>query len=245
MRTNISPELRKVAHFVGQCKVIKRIIWPIYKIYLDKLKSNRLHCMHSYGERILSEFDKALISNGIPYYVMFGTLLGTIREKGFIKHDLDIDTCIWNKDYSDKIQSILEANGFIRVRHFLIEDGKLGREETYTKDGVDIDIFYIYNDDDRGPYTCDFLSYDPNIDIYQSMNLYGRVTSRRLYLPFSYTFERAPFESIEVNIPKNSHNVLEARYGKNYMIPDPSFRTRDENQNIVRMDNLTAIFIKD
>lgn len=244
MRTHISNRLRIIAHFVGKCKIIKRILWPAYKRYLNAINQNRLHCMRYNGERILGEFDKALTSNGIPYYVMFGTLLGAIREKGFIKHDFDIDTCIWEKDYNGKIRSVLESNGFKRVRHFLVENGTLGREETYTKEGVDIDIFYIFNDVNNGPYTCDFTSYTPDIDLHQSMNLYGKVASRRLYLPFTYTFERAPFENIEVNIPNNSHNLLETRYGTNYMIPDPSFRFTDENPNIVKMENLSAIFVQ-
>ena len=44
--------------------------------------------------RILKHIDKTLTENGIWYCVAYGTMLGTVRENGFIPWDRDIDVFI-------------------------------------------------------------------------------------------------------------------------------------------------------
>ncbi len=48
----------------------------------------------------LEEFDRICSRCGIKYYVMYGTLLGTIRHKGFIPWDDDIDVAMMRADYN-------------------------------------------------------------------------------------------------------------------------------------------------
>ena len=48
---------------------------------------------------ILKDFISACEKLGIMYYVGYGTLLGTIRHKGFIPWDDDVDVCMPRKDY--------------------------------------------------------------------------------------------------------------------------------------------------
>lgn len=49
--------------------------------------------------RVLREFDRFCSDNQIHYYAWCGTLIGTIRHKGFIPWDDDIDVAMKREDY--------------------------------------------------------------------------------------------------------------------------------------------------
>ena len=48
---------------------------------------------------LLSEFDRVCKIHGLRYFLMFGTLLGAIRHRGFIPWDDDIDVVMPREDY--------------------------------------------------------------------------------------------------------------------------------------------------
>lgn len=52
----------------------------------------------------LEEFDRICKKYDIPYYALYGTLLGAIRHKGFIPWDDDIDVAMMRADYNAFIQ---------------------------------------------------------------------------------------------------------------------------------------------
>lgn len=58
---------------------------------------------------ILDYIDYTLTKNNIPYWLAYGTLLGSIRHKGYIPWDDDIDIMVLRKDY-DEVISLLNAN---------------------------------------------------------------------------------------------------------------------------------------
>lgn len=231
MKTHISPKLERLANKVSKIPFMKTILKPIYYKYKKQIEYNRFSSLHLRGVRVLHEFDNVMVANHINYTVYAGTLLGAIREKGLLKHDLDIDTAIWNKDFGPHIEQSLSEAGFSLIRRFEIDRGKLGREDTYSKDGVDIDIFYIYCDE-NGTYNTDYHNVDGAANFYDSMIKFGHVNARRCNLPVSYETNRVPFENIMVSAMCNAEDWLIARYGKNYMIPDPDFKDSGRAQHI-------------
>lgn len=59
---------------------------------------------------ILKEFILFLQKNNIEYYIWAGTLLGSVRHKGFIPWDDDIDIAIKRNDYKKMIELLKENN---------------------------------------------------------------------------------------------------------------------------------------
>ena len=48
---------------------------------------------------MLKEFDKICRTNGLKYWCVGGTLIGTVRHKGWIPHDADIDVAMLDTDF--------------------------------------------------------------------------------------------------------------------------------------------------
>lgn len=195
------------------------------KLLYGKMKMKRRNkCFLRQGCDTLLYVDSVLTKNGIHYSVVFGTLLGAIREKGFIKHDLDIDLAIWYDEVGDKLHSILTTNGFSFKRRIEVDEGKWGREETYIYNGVTIDFFYFYKDDNnKMPYTPVFVTfpgYDNNIIAIEEK---GGMMPIQLFLPLDRETKYVQFENITVPAICNAEEFLEARYGKSWRIPDPTF----------------------
>lgn len=237
----MSPRFRYFATKVGQNRFLKCMLQPIYNRYNQRLKDRRNHLFRKNGVDVLQSFDILMNRLGINYSIFAGTLLGAIREKGFLKHDVDIDTVIFNDDYSSKINNALINNGFRLLHRYLVDDGKRGREETYEKDGVSIDIFYIYSDARFPTYQCDFHGVEGSSSHEDSMKRFGYVATRRIEFPVSRETVRVPFEGIMVNSIANAQEWLTYRYGKDYLIPNPSFYDRGDNPHMFEWTEVKAV----
>ncbi len=227
MRTHVNPFIRVWGRKIGKIKWLKKILQPIKDWYFAKIDANRNQMFLVNGIQVFKELDFLLRKFNIDYSVTYGSLLGTIREKGPIPHDLDFDICLWASDYNQTMQTMLESNGFKLLRRLLVDDGKSGREETYSKNGVDIDFFYIYEDSNYPSYSCCFEPVDECATFEDSIKKFGYIYVRRLQIPISKTLIRLPFGDIEVNVMDNYDEFLRVCYGPSYMIPDPNYKPID------------------
>ena len=197
------------------------------------------------GLEALELFDICMKTCNIPYTLAFGTLLGAVREHGFIKHDIDIDVTIWDDDRRSNQVELLHNYGFELEHSFLVENGNLGREETYVYKGVHLDIFYIYPaiTKQEYPYCCDFLG--RGCFTYEGcMEKYGSVLPRRLEMPFIKKIKNCSFNGLELPIPDNAEELLTYRYGPDYMIPNPNWGIQSHNQHIIEWTDMPGIYIK-
>lgn len=241
----------KWSHYVLECAnmfskapCLKALLKPIYYPIKQQIVKAQTAKFTKNGLQVLQRFDRCLEENNIEYTLAFGTLLGAVREKGFIKHDSDIDVCIWASQYTPKIELALKSAGFELVHTFMVGDGHIGREDTYECDGVDIDIFYLYEDDGEYPYCCDFSPMDGCPTFHQSMRKYGRVRARRVDLPISKDRVKTPFENIELYIPSNAHDILRFRYGDDYMIPNPAWGMGSYDKHIHELKDHIACYYR-
>ncbi len=219
-----SRNLEKIAKVLSGFSWLKPIGSPIWrKLYTEPLENKRRKKFLENGLTLLTHFDEVMQRANIPYSLVFGTLLGAVRDNGFIKHDLDIDVAVWGDTDKELIESILISNGFKLYRRIEVEQGAFGREETYVYKDVSIDLFYFYHIDERLKYTNVFVPFDDCRDFDESVSRYGGLLPIQLMLPLDKKVKYVPFLGIYVPIPINAIEFLEARYGQSWRIPDPTF----------------------
>jgi len=168
----------------GKLKYKDRIIYLGIK-QIDKEKSlKNLICVHDIMER-----------NKVRYGLMYGTLLGAVREHDFITWDEDIDLFVISEDegkLKDSLWELLEQ-GFTFLRY--------DRTGIYTvvRDGEYID-FYIFE-----PYSEGIRHAGCNRKFFPDELFVNTV----LY----------EFKGYKFPIPQNYEKLLEIEYGKNWMTP--------------------------
>lgn len=104
---------------------------------------------------MLDELHKTCVENGINYYLMYGTLLGSIRHEGYIPWDDDIDVTMSREDY-EKFKTIF-SHEYISVvdcyntKDYYLPMPKMINKNTILKEDIDteksigayIDIFIL------------------------------------------------------------------------------------------------------
>ncbi len=207
--------IQKIGKIPGAESVFRLLFKKQYARYIKRKNERKNATYMQYGLETVEQFAKCMDENGFYYTLAFGSILGAIRDRGFIKHDLDIDTFLWFDENSSRVRECMKAYGFELVYEFSIDNDKYGKEETYSYKGCHIDIFYLYPAIDRYPYCCDFVEQ-------LKWGKIGRIP-RRIEVPLSRERRLVPFESIELYVPSNAEEICEFRYGPHYMTPDPSW----------------------
>lgn len=229
MKYFLSQKQELIAHTVAKIPGMKAILNPVYTLYKNRLQRKRNENYQRYALEMIDQFDKCMTKYGYPYTLGFGSLLGAVREHGFIKHDLDMDVMMWRKDYDDQLMEHLKEFGF-RLRHsFMVEGGRMGGEDCIVYKEVSMDIYYLYPPIEELPYCAgSWEKMEGSVNTVDSMRRFGRIKSKRIGLP--YTKEgivRVPFGNLMLPIPENADEILRFFYGSTYMIPNPNWDDND------------------
>ena len=153
--------------------------------------------------QFLKKIIKLLNNNKIDYWLDCGTLLGAVRNNGFVPWDDDIDIGCFFKDYKKIIQILEEAFPHNKYRNK--QDNNI---QIYDGDCM-IDIF-IYKPvkEVKKAIRCEqFMN-----DTHELSPHYSRAFPEELLKPF----KMAEYEGDLYNIPNDFDNYLMSRYG-NYM----------------------------
>ena len=185
-------------------KTIAQIILQDKKEYISydfierkkrRIKNGLLSMDSNISRKNLLDIKKILDKNEITFWLVYGTLLGAIRDKGFIEWDFDIDIGIYSHQKTKFVNSIPEiiSNGFSLIRTAYPDDlATFMRDDEY----IDIGIFRKELDNSRIPYY-----------IYQD---------NREYLPSFDNLIDYKFLGDTFSVPENYENLLIRWYGKSW-----------------------------
>jgi len=87
---------------------------------------------------IMNEFDKLCQENAIQYWIIGGTALGAVRNKGVIPHDDDIDVGMFESDFK-KLDKLLKNNP--KWQHDFTDSWNVIKFKYKTKKTVNLDVF--------------------------------------------------------------------------------------------------------
>ena len=159
---------------------------------------------------------------GLEGWISFGTLLGAARSGKVIGHDSDVDLCYLSEKATPAkmtqelwaIGRALRDEGF-RVVH---KNGSFLTVQMTTDDGASngIDV-----------YTCFFL----DGLLYESATV--RAPMQRSAI---FPLAELEFEGRMLPVPADTPAILEASYGKNWQVPDPSFKHQPGPEIVRRFD---------
>lgn len=143
----------------------------------------------------------ALTAAGGRPFLVDGTLLGAVREGGFLAHDKDVDLGLFRAEApADVVRRMTDA-GFALHRHYGSQ--ARGEQWAFKRRGVKVDVFVYYADPERG-------------EVYHAAWLDG--TPIRYGYP---AFELAPLELLGHRFlaPADPVAFLVAKYGPGWSEP--------------------------
>jgi hypothetical protein len=193
------------------------------------------------GKTALVQLDKAMKSKNLNYWIDFGTLLGAVREKDFIAHDVDIDIGMYHDDYTKEIEVALQNHGFKKkYEHIMLNDTIEGRLDTYEYLGIEIDIFFFIKMSDTKAFCFDFIPLSSKGRV-QTIKQIGGLVPRRLTLSLESIGE-IDFLGYKLPVPVPIDQHLKDRYGETYMVKDPNWNylNKTANKNIVVLEDKIA-----
>lgn len=171
-----------------------RLFRPLVQESIDKMLDALEECDDIFHE-----------VTGKRFFVCYGTLLGLVRDGGFIKHDDDVDVCFLADENGleaswqefRRVVSMLKAKGErISVR---------GSQFHWHRAGSVLDVF---------------MAWTEGSDLYM-YNAGGKFSRNQIY-----PLRQREFEGRSVLVPNDAEALLELIYGPSWTIPDPMFQWR-------------------
>lgn len=164
----------------------------------------------------LLDLKKILDTQNVKFGLIYGTLLGAIREHNFIKHDEDIDLFMLDEDKENLLGVLHEIIdcGFEIIRY----DGKL---LSITRDNEYIDFYFFRK--------SNFL--------YRKCEVGLTAKAKYLENTIDYSFLGETFQ-----VPRNVESFLVDLYGKTWKTPKKNDPSMAHNKYIIFRESIKKTF---
>lgn len=196
-------------------------VYPFFQRYWRMyIIPKRQKLLQEQGPAALGRLHKLLSGAGVPYYADFGTLIGFVRDGGFIKHDDDIDISIpiGARKPVDVLKVFMDAGyGYIHGFDF---NGELLEFTVADMSGLSIDVFFPTKMNEPGMLHGHQPIWDPK-------KHYPSETANTV-VQYDFVAPKGTMEfdvvGQRVMIPANYDEVLTSEYGP-WKVPDAKFNT--------------------
>ena len=189
--------IRKARLFLRDNSLMRKLLYPFVRwLMVDVLKYRQI-VMRKYGYEAVGIIQEVSDSIGLSCYPMYGTLLGFVRDGGFISHDNDMDFMICDESKLSIFYQALLKEGFSFSR-FILFDGKF-KEFSMRYKECSIDFFGRGDDLGNGVYKAHTENYG---EFWGSLV----VPSPR---------DPQPYENhgVKTVLPENYEEILRLNYG--------------------------------
>lgn len=205
----------------------------LLSIYDEIKKRKSVRYFKKNGYRINNLIYEAL-KGKITYYTWAGTLLGVIRENGFIKYDDDLDYGIRINSEEDWItlKNALEKNKFKLLKYYTVNNQI--RELTFCYKSIHVDFFRETINENNKSYLEAFYRIREK---HYNNREYSII---RINIQPADTFKEIIINDSHFFVPDNYESYLEANYGKEWRIPNKDKSNQDMFGNKEKIQNIMA-----
>lgn len=197
-----------------------KLAWQLVRsgMNLRNTQNLRRFSLAIHGRDFLADIYAVAREVGIRPYLMWGTLLGAVRDGRPIPHDTDIDLGLSAADYAHKVAFV---SGMVERGYFFVLDERY-KFRLLRRDYVlhaDFDVFY--------PAGGEMICLNPLDGVYQG--------ARFPLQSFDRLREIEILDGLKVLIPDPPERLLETIYGADWRTPNPGYVGTTDLANPLRI----------
>ena len=210
--------MKKIKNFLKEFKLLRdlnrKIKAPIYRW---RMKKKGYETLYNVIDNIPQNYNP---------FVDFGTLLGFIRDGGFISHDIDTDLGIICNDSlarTQLLEKFKQEGYFITHEFYLLNELQ---EFSLEQDGIKTDIIFYGSKEESGRSLMYTYSFERNFDTVYA-NAFELDTYYYEY-PLITEFTTTSVANFDFPIPSDYEKALMERYGKGWKVKDPNWEYKHD-----------------
>lgn len=183
---------------------------------------------HTRGQQVMTDmfrkFNGICRKHNIKYWCIGGTLIGTLRHKGWIPFDADMDICMLEEDYA-KLQSVIQDE--LKDTRYMFQDKSVDTNYTSNIGKIRfLDAIYLNYKDNKVSH------HGLQIDIFVVTNkngiIKGTIEDKFSSIEYDMIFplKELKFEDIDVYVPNQYKEYSKKAWGE---YPPPMLPKEQQN----------------